>query len=167
MPRIKPEQDLEEVWESQVPGRTFAQLRDVDGRIRMTSCVGTGSRMRLMTSDRIRMQERIRLDRMDPFRNGTLVRIDANQQDDPDTQSGDALGEADLTACFELQIDDFRDYVSELSEVNVRRLKALAEAKSASVNQDRFLTELIAERYAVGGDTPTNRAMRSGPSMPA
>ena len=156
----------EEVWENQVPGRTWVEFRDFDGRPRSTSVVGVGQRLRIRTADRVRHQERIAKAALDPFRNGTLVRVDANQQDDATTESPDALSTEELKAAFELELDDFRDYVATLGEVNVRRLKVLAPQVDATLNQTAFIDELVAERYPVGGDTPTYREMMSGPNTP-
>lgn len=157
----------EEIWESQVPGRTWVEIRDYDGRPRNLSVVGIGQRLRLRTADRIRVQERLLVPRLDPFTNGTLVRIDAPQSEDPTTASPDALSREDLVACFGLDLDDFREYVQSLGEVNVRRLKVLAVEVDASLNQTKFIQELIEERYPIGGDTPTWREMNQGPKTPS
>lgn len=157
----------EEVWESQVPGRTWVETRDYDGRPRNINVVGIGQRLRIRTPDRIRAQERLRNEALDPFKNGTLVRVDKPQAEDPMTDSPDALNGEELAACFALDLDDFREYVDSLGEVNLRRLKKMAPEIDASLNQTKFIDELIAERYPIGGDTPTYREMMQGPNVPS
>ena len=157
----------EEIWESQVPGRTWVETRDYDGRPRNLSVVGVGKRLRLRTADRIRVQERLLVPALDPFKNGTLVRVDQDQAADPMTASADALSNETLKECFALDLDDFREYVGSLGEVNLRRLKVMAPEVDASLNQTKFITELIEERYPLGGDTPTYREMKQGPSTPS
>jgi hypothetical protein len=156
----------EEIWESQVPGRTWVETRDYDGRPRNLSVVGIGSRLRLRSPDRIRVQERLQSEALDPFKNGTLIRIDKEQSEDPMTASPDALSNEELQSIFALDLDDFREYVSSLGEVNLRRLKVMAPEVDASLNQTKFVDELIAERYPLGGDTPTYREMMAGPNTP-
>lgn len=160
---MKPDADelTEEIWENQLPGRTWVAKRDYDGRPSSDSVVGVGGRLRISTADRIRNQERIREPRLDPFRNGTLVRIDSPQSSDPLTDSADALTREELLEAFQMDFDDFRDYVAELSEVNVRRLVAMSTEAEATVNQANFLKEQIETRFPVtSGDTKTWREMQ-------
>ena len=158
---------VEERWECQIPGRVWVRVRDYDGRPRDVSVRGIGSILRLNRDDRIRAQEAIPQATSDPFRNGMMLRLDADQQDDTDTASSDALSRTQLKDTFELELDDFREYVGTLGEVNVRRLKQMTSEVDASVNKTKFIDELIAERYSIGKDTPTYREMQSGPMTPS
>ena len=153
----------EEIWECQVEGTIYFEVTNHKGVPKSTSVRGVGSRIRLTTEDRILMQERI-LDRInDPFVNGMMLRLDADQQGDEATRSTDALSEADLIAAFQLDPGDFSDYVSSLSEVNVRRLNTLKKKAKATVEQAEYIQQLITDRFTVGGDTPTYREMQAAP----
>ena len=152
---------VEERWECQIPGRVWARVRDYDGRPRDISVRGVGSVLRIVQADRVRAQESIPNQNRDPFRNGMLLRLDANQQLDSGTASDDALSRDQLRDVFALDLDDFREYVGTLGEVNVRRLKQMAIEVDASVNKTKFLDDLVAERFAIGKDTPTYREMKS------
>lgn len=153
----------EEIWECQVEGTIYFEITNHKGAPASTSVKGVGSRIRVTTEDRILMQERI-LDRVnDPFVNGMMIRIDADQQEDESTRSTDALSEAELIAVFDLEPADFAEYVSSLSEVNVRRLAGMKKKAKITVEQAEYIQELIAEKYSVGGDTPTYREMQAAP----
>lgn len=148
----------EEVWESCVKGRVWVEITDARGMPKVTSTLGVGARLRITAEDRQRNQERIVDIQGDPFINGMLRRIDANQSEDPTTDSPQALADEDLKMVFTLEQAAFEEYVSELNELNVRRMKDMAPV-NASVLQDKFLDEQLQTRWPIGGDTPTYREM--------
>lgn len=155
------ERDLE-IWESQVAGRTCVTVTDPRTlRTREESILGKGARMRLTAEDRALAQEIIRDSQNDPFKNGSLRRLNRTEENAP--LSDDELADDDLAALFSLGIEDFSAAVDHLSQVNVRRLQLLAEERDASVGQTRHIKDLIAERWPVGGDTKTYREMQQTP----
>lgn len=149
---------VEEVWESDVEGRVWVEATDHRGAPRMLTTLGVGQRLRITPDDRLLAQERVRQRQNDPFVNGMLRRVDADQSNDPTTETPDAMSDEDLKLVFSLDEADFIEEVNRLSEVPLRRMKHMAPA-NASIVQDKILTELIAERYPIGGDTPTYREM--------
>jgi hypothetical protein len=156
--RVLVHREDEEIWESCVQGRTWVEITDHKGAPKSVSVLGEGQRLRIGTADRLRNQEVCRDPNLDPFTNGALMRVDKDGQDDPSTQSKQTHTEADLKLVFTLEEDAFREYVSELNELNVRRLKALAP-DHATVWQDKHLAEQLVARWPIGGDTPTYREM--------
>ena len=148
----------EEVWESCVKGRVWVEITDHRGAPKVISTLGVGARLRITAEDRIRNQERVRDPQGDPFINGMLVRVDQDAQLDEYTESSQTHSDEDLKSIFELPQEAFEEYVKELNEINVRRMKEMAPVH-ASVLQDNFLTEQLQERWPIGGDTPTYREM--------
>lgn len=151
----------EEIWELTVPGRIHIEVTNHRGRPQDLSVKGVGSRLRLTTTDREIAQERIRERSNDPFTNGWLRRIDSGARSDE--RAHDELSDADLTEIFTLTGGEFEDIVRELSEVNIRRMNAMAQAVDATASQTLFLKQIIEERYPIGGDTPTYREMQNAP----
>jgi len=163
---VRASRNEQEVWESNIAGRTYVEITDHRGAPRMASTLGPGQRLRISTEDRLRAQERIRVAEYDPFTNGSLRRIDRDQSEDETTVTPNALSEDDLKLIFGLDFEDFVEEVTPLSEINHRRLKAMAPVH-ATMQQGQFLDELIEEKYAIGGDTPTYRELMAEPEGPA
>ena len=160
-----PEDVTEEIWECQIPGRIWVEVRDLNGTPRSLSVKGVDSRLRLSTGDRLRNQERVVDPKLDPFLNGMLLRVDKGAPVEP--ASPDSVSLDELRDVFQLELDDFREYVEGLSEVNVRKLKGMAKEVEATVNQVKFLDDLIEEKYPVSsGDTAVWREMQQA-SRPA
>lgn len=151
----------EEIWELTVPGRVHVEVTNHRGRPQDLTVHGVGARLRLSTDDREICQERIRDKAHDPFTNGMLVRVDSGAK--ASEKSNDELTDEDLQQVFELTGQDFEDMVKELSEVNIRRMTGMAEAVDATASQIAFLKNLIAERYPIGGTTPTWEEMQRSP----
>lgn len=149
----------EEIWESCVKGRVWVEVTDYRGAPKVVSVVGVGSRLRITTGDRQRNQEALRNPQDDPFINGMMRRIDGPAESDEYTTSAQTHSEEDLQGVFALEQAAFEEYVAELNELNVRRMKEMAPTY-ASVLQDKFLTDQIATRWPIGGDTPTYREMQ-------
>lgn len=152
----------EEHWECQVRGRVFVEITNHRGAPQVVSAKGVGQIIRITAEDRERNQERIVDPQGDPFINGMLRRVDKNAGEDEATTSPNALSEADLESVFQMEQDDFEDYVKSLNEVAIRRLKEKAPIH-ASMMQGAFLDELIEERFKIGGTTPSYEEMQRAP----
>lgn len=151
----------EEIWEMTVPGRVHVEITNHRGRPQDLTVRGVGQRLRLSTTDREIAQERIREAEHDPFRNGTLRRIDTGERlDEP---SKDELSDDDLTEIFNLTGDEFEAIVGELSELNIRRMNGMAESVDATASQIAYLKKTIEERFPIGGSTPTYEEMMRAP----
>lgn len=87
----------------------------------------------------------------DPFRNGTFVRKDANQQADPNTASADALTTEDLIDICDMQQGPFEERVQQLGEVPLRRLSEMAESMDIGYQKVRYVQDYVADRFASGG----------------
>lgn len=147
----------EEVWAVQVPGaihlkttshNRFGQTVEAEMAIGPNR---VGHHFRIKTVDREENQARCYDPKLDPFRNGMLVRIDGDQQADPATASPDALGTEELLDIFDLELEDFKARVQDLGEVTLRRLAEVGEAMDCSHKQITYVRDLIEERYTKGG----------------
>lgn len=148
----------EEIWESLIQGDIWVPVTDAQGKERTVRVRG-GGKLRLTPLDRELIQEICVSSDLDMFTNGFLRRIDADQNEDPKTASNVALDVGDLVAVFELGGDEFNAKVDTLNEICVRRMIDLADAADATVSQANYLKESLAERWPIGGDTPTYREM--------
>jgi hypothetical protein len=106
-----------------------------------------GTQFKILTSDREMNQERTGQDGLDPFRNGLLVRVDADQQLDDSTASEDALSVDDLLVMFGKSGNAFVSAVKKLGDVPLRRAREMADAVDASASQVRALDEAIQVRF--------------------
>jgi hypothetical protein len=151
----------EEIWETLVPGRIWVTTTDDRGKTKDTS-VGpqVGSRLRIKSLDREVAQDSILDDASDPFTNGFLKRVDADQNLDELTASEQALTTEELVELFSKTGNAFQAGVRRLNELNVRRLREMAEALDAKASQISFLDSHIEENYRGGGDTPTYRELK-------
>lgn len=148
----------QEIWELCVEGRVSLTVTNSQGRPTQISERGKGRRLRLTTEDRLLAQEQVRVGQNDPFTNGMLVRVKAHGDAAPDELSDD-----ELTEIFQLSGSDFENVVRDLSEVNIRRIKAMCGPVDASTSQVKFVEDLIEERFAIGGTTPTYEDMMRDP----
>jgi hypothetical protein len=150
----------EEVWEMQTGGRVWVEttLDKSRGTTKMKSVKGKGSRLRIDVEDRKLAQERVRDPRHDPFTNGLLVRIDANQQEEETTKSESAKTDEELLAVFKVKAQaKFRAALEDFTEIALRRLVHLAEENSDTVtaNQLAIVKETCEAKFGVNrGKTP-------------
>lgn len=152
----------EEVWELTVPGRIHIEVTNIAGRPQPLTVSGVGQRLRIKTTDRQIVQERVRNAQNDPFLNGMLVRIDGRRSESE--RSPEELNDADLAEVFQLDRADFEAMVDAFGEVNVRRLEGMATAEDASVNQVDYLKKSIATRWPItSGSTKTYDEMMRTP----
>lgn len=145
--------DGEEIWELQTNGRVWVEVT-VDrqrGTTKMRNVQGKGNRLRIVTEDRKMAQERVREARHDPFTNGMLLRVDADQQAEPDTASPSALSDADLAKIFTYkQPARFLAAVEDLSEISLRRLWALAQDdENVASSQKTKISEFLNNKFGV------------------
>ena len=152
---------IEEVWLCMVSGEIWVEVTDHKGAPRSRSVSGTSGRLRITTEDRIRCQERVLDPVNDPFTNGCLIRVDADQQVDPITASADAMTNEQLAEAFELAGGDFEDFLDAISEVNVRRMLVIAHEINAGVQHHSAIKDIIERKFAVGGTTDSNEQART------
>ena len=147
----------EEIWTIQVPGTVhlrvlipnrFGQMVDSE----MSMGPGRqGHQFKLKTLDREENQSRCADPGLDPFLNGMLVRVDADQQDNPETASKDALSTEDILDIFDLSTEKFAVRIADLGEVVMRRMIEVGMSMDVSHRQIAILEESIQERFTVGG----------------
>lgn len=157
---IAPSIAHEEVWEMQTNGKVYVTVTDHRNQPVQRMVTGRGSRLRISTEDRLRAQEQIRDVANDVFVNGKLVRIDADQSADATTASESARSDAELMLIFTLDFEDFTAEVDKLSEVAVRRLVELVPTADPSQARVQHITNVVAQRFAVGHATPTWEEMQ-------
>lgn len=153
--------DGEEIWETTIPGLIWITTVNARGATKAVSVGGrAGARLRIATLDREISEENIIDTVNDPFTNGMLRRIDANR---PEPAEGDqSLSTEDLMVVFSKDGAAFKKAVDALSEVNVRRMDAIASDVDASMSQSKYLKETIKERWPItSGDTPTYRDLKA------
>lgn len=109
-----------------------------------------GREIKIRHSDRLENQRMVATKEQDPFRNGTLLRRDADQQADPLTASPDALSTEDLFEITELPQEDFEAKVPTLGERPVRRLLELALQMNIPYGKVTYLQEYVSKTYAAG-----------------
>jgi hypothetical protein len=139
----------QEVWELTTGGRVWVETTDAKGIAKAKSVVGRGGRLRISTEDRELAQERTRDSKNDPFTNGTLVRIDADQNEDENTASTSALTDEDLLKVLaKKQGGVFKKAVEEFSEVTFRRLRTLMrDNDDVTSAQTKAMQEVYDEKY--------------------
>jgi hypothetical protein len=149
----------EELWESTVAGSVWVNITNKRDEIEGFR-IQAGQRLRITKRDREMNQDRIRAVKHDPFTNGMLKRLDADQNDDPRTETPDALTVEEILAIFAKTGAQFERKVSSLSEVPIRRMRDLAGDVDATQSQLAFLDKIIADRYSVGGTSPTYEELK-------
>lgn len=151
----------EEIWETTTPGRVWVITTDDRGREKAVSVGGAvGQRLRVKSLDREVAQDAILEDSSDPFTNGLLRRIDADQNADEQTRSDQALSTEQLMDLYGKTGMAFQSAVRKLNELNVRRLREMADTLDAKASQISFMDEYIQATFKGGGDTPTYRELK-------
>ncbi len=159
-----------ETWEITTDGTVWVDKMDPrEGRYvkqRVGGRQGGSRRLHITRDDRRFNQEQVveEMKHSDPFTNGALVLVSAERAEDIDTTyhlTNEDLGrllEIKDAALFQSEVSDIK------SELILRRLKELGETQ-ATVAQLEFVTELIRERYKVGGTQRTVREMMAAGDM--
>lgn len=145
------ERENEEVWELTVPGRVHVEVTNHLGHPANRTASGKGSRIRIGTYDRQLAEEKIRVGEHNPFRNGMLVQISGVREGD----ESNSLDDTQMLELFNLSPEEFGKTIVDLSELNIRRLKAMTGPADASASQIRMVDELIEKRWPIGKSTPT------------
>lgn len=146
-----------ETWEMRVDGTIYLNVLKATrfGAVIETNMkIGPrrkGSRFEISVEDRKDNQRRVTSVEQDPFRNGMLARVDADQQADEETASTAVLSPEDELAILDLPEDEFRARIAALPEVPVRNIRSVAEAAGASHSKVTWLEEHIRERFMPGG----------------
>lgn len=149
-----------ETWEITTPGRVWLKKTTMSRHnqpIMQDVSFGPnrpGHRIQITAADREMNQEACVTIEGDPFRNGLLVRVDEDQNLDPDTETDQAFTGKQLLDIYALDFPDFQVKVSALQEIAIRRLREVAEAVDASMKQVQFLDELIEDRYRNAASQP-------------
>lgn len=149
----------QEVWELTVPGRVHVAVTNHLGRPADVTAAGKGGRIRLTTLDRQLAEEGIRDQDLNPFRNGMLVQVAGPRDGD----ESNALDDTQMAELFNLGHKEFEEILGELSELNVRRLKAMTTPADASASQIRAIDAIIETKWPIGGTTPTYEEMMAAP----
>lgn len=164
-----------EVWENQSDGRVSMEVDGELGRPRRLTVYGKGQRLRILARQRRIVQEGIRLEQNDPFRNGKLIRLNratveerekAEAEGAPiveEPKGDNELSDAELIDTFLLEGEEFEEAVKAQTEFNIRRLRHLAVEHDAKASQVAFLNDYIAENLTAQGDTPTYREIMDTP----
>lgn len=154
-----------ESWEITTEGIVWVFIRDpreVNGyrKQMIGGRQGGVRRIHISTDDRRFNQEQVAYgnEGLDPFRNGTLIKVDETHVDDVDTTNHLTMDQ--LVEFFDEKNDaKFQKRISDIkSELILRRLLALAE-QHGRVSQLNFLRALVLERYPIGGTQKTVREM--------
>lgn len=153
-----------ETWEITTDGTVWLFKMDPrEGKYvehRVGGRQGGSRRLHISRDDRRFNQEQVveEMKEHDVFRNGQLVLVSADKAEDIDTTyhlTAEDLGR--LLSIKEQKL--FESEVSDIkSELILRRLKEVAE-RDATVAQLTFISDIIAERYKVGGTQRTVREM--------
>jgi len=160
-PKVKARNADEEIWAIQVQGSVslrVTQFNRFGQPVEASLVIGpnrAGQQFRIQTVDREENQARCMEPAHDPFLNGMLVRIDADQQQDPSTASTDAMSTEQLLEIYDLDKDAFKVRVESLGELPLRRLAEVGESMDCSHLQIALVRDLIAERYSKGGPQAT------------
>lgn len=150
----------EELWETTTPGTVWVTVTDDRGREKQISAGGrVGAPLRIKTLDREINQEAVYEVESDPFRNGLLRRLDADQNEDEGTASDQALSQEQLVKLFAKNGNAFRSAVDKLNEINIRRMRGMADDLDVTTAQLAYLNEIIEEKYRKHGDTRTYREL--------
>lgn len=155
--------NAEEIWESTIPGRIWVTTVNARGTRKDISVGGReGARLRIAKIDREITQEQIVDPLNDPFLNGMLRRVDADQNKVPETKTDQALSTEDLVTLFAKDTPAFQSAVDALSEVNVRRMLSIAKDVDATMSQQQYLKDSVQRRWPItSGDTETYRELKA------
>lgn len=149
---LRPSQNVE-VWVMQTRSTVFLETM---GWNRFGQPVGKelkigpnaqGREFHISREDREENQRRILDPKNDPFRNGTFLRQDAAQGEDPNTVSEDALSTEQLLAIADLDTVAFEARVKTLGEVPARRLLEIGSSMDVGHRKITFLEEMIRDRF--------------------
>jgi hypothetical protein len=153
----------QEIWETTTGGTVYVNVRDPrnpEGWTRR-KVGGRGSkRITVSVEEREFNQELVQYENehLDPFRNGTLIRVSPKDTERGENERSDAQL-IDL-----LKIDDDDRFAAEVraitSEVVARRLLTLA-AKHTSMLRHQVIQDVVDERYRIGKTSQVVRELQA------
>lgn len=151
----------QELWKMETDATVYLEI---EGKTRYGDSIGKefrvgpnrkGYEFIMKTADRLDCQRQIVDPKLDPFRNGTFSRVDADQQDDPNTASEQAISTEKIIELLDLSPAAFEAALQPLAEVPIRRIHETAVAMDVSHQKITILDDLIRERYAKGAPQPS------------
>jgi hypothetical protein len=146
----------EEIWETTTETTSWFRATDDRGRERSVSVGGkVGARLRISTIDR-EINQDLAMHGGDPFSNGLLRRVD-----DTSANNADTLTNQQLMVGFSKNGRAFQAFVEKLTELNVRRMRTLANEIDATVAQVAHLDQVIKDKFRIEGDTPSYREYKA------
>lgn len=156
-----------ETWTMASEGTCWVWVKDPreGGMIkqRVGGRAGGSRTLHISTDDRRFNEEQVieEMEHHNIFKNGTLAFVSStNGEKAADVDTKNQITAQDMRALLEIRDEDlFRSEVTDLSsELVVRRLKNLAE-KDGTAAQNEVLTEIIEQRWKVGGTQRTVREL--------
>jgi hypothetical protein len=163
-PEAKDDDKVIETWESAVAGTVWVWVYDRREDRYVKQSVGGASSSRMLhisRDDRKYNEEQIPVEnaKLDPFTNGALRFVKAATRDET-LDMRYHYTDADLSQLFEVRdMLRFTEAVAAIdSELILRRLAALGEA-NATNSQSAVISDLLRERYPIGGTQKTVREM--------
>lgn len=143
-----------ETWEITTQGRVWLQVtinsRHGRGTELKDVALGPnrpGQKLKISPADREMNQEACSGPSYDPFRNGLLVRVDADQNEDEATASMNALTAQQTLDIFELSGAEFEAALGSLDQLPLQRLLDMAPAVDASISQVAAIDAALRDRY--------------------
>ena len=144
---------MNETWESTTDSTVWVVLVTARGLERHVAFKKRGARMQIPTSDRLEMQA---VNSDGPFTNGLLVRVDADQQRDPETATKHVFSDDDLRAKLATSVSVFAKWVPTLNELNFRRLRDLAEDDpKVTAGHAEVINRVLTEKWRKDGAMPS------------
>jgi hypothetical protein len=140
--------DLYETWEHLAPGITWINTTNERGAVKSHKLAGPGRRLRLKIVDRVAIEDEH--PNNNPFINGRMARV----REDGTLESGDgnpkARSDEQLLGLLQLG-DEFEHFLEQETELNIRRLRDLAEspgvAKEITLGQFLTIKAVIERRW--------------------
>lgn len=151
----------QELWKMETDAIVYLEI---EGKTRYGDSLGKefkvgpnrkGYEFIMKTADRIDCQRAIIDPAQDPFRNGTFSRVDADQQQDPNTASEQAITTEQIIDMLDQPLAQFEDSIGRLEEVPIRRVLETAIAMDVSHQKITLLEDVIKDRYAKGAAQPS------------
>lgn len=135
-----------EIWHSAVPGRIWLKtVKDpAKGTYNSVNVKGVGSVLRIKTSDRLLNQENVRSDEFDPFINGRLVPVKAEQFTGPvfdDVKIAEMLATRTGPKLKELLMDT--------PETVLKRIQDKINEFDVTVSKKAMIDAVAKDRFAV------------------
>lgn len=135
-----------ETWKSAVPGRIWLKTsKDASkGTFGNVNVKGVDSILRIKTSDRLLNQENVRSPEFDPFINGRLVPVKAEQFDGP------VFDDAKITEMLATRVGPkLRELLMDTPETVLKRIQDKIDQFDVTVSKKKMIDEVAHDRFAV------------------